>query len=191
MSTGGSVVFETRRLSIRSARTGDADIILDLWTHPKVMANVGFPQGLRVTREEIVTRIESQGESVFDQLLIVEIKNPIQAIGECNLHRPNDDGVASTDVKILPACWGNKFGVEVKQGLLDYLFTNTDCAAVEATPNVDNIASIKMQEAVGGVRIGETTYHFPESMRDYTTPVHHYIYRVYRSYWEQGSHKTG
>ncbi len=47
-----------------------------------------------------------------------------------------------------------------------------------------NIASIKMQEAVGGVRIGEDVYEFPESMREFTTPVHCYIYRVYRNAWE-------
>jgi RimJ/RimL family protein N-acetyltransferase len=75
--------------------------------------------------------------------------------------------------------------VEIKRGLLDYLFTHTDCDAVQATPNVNNIASIKMQEAVGGERVGEEVYQFPESMRDFTTPVHHYIYRVYRRTWER------
>ena len=29
----------------------------------------------------------------------------------------------------------------------------------------------------------EEVYQFPESMRDETTPVHHYIYRVYRADW--------
>lgn len=66
-----------------------------------------------------------------------------------------------------------------------YQFTHTDCYAVQATPNVENIASINMQEAIGGVRIGEDAYQFPESMRDCTTPVHHYIYRVYRADWER------
>jgi RimJ/RimL family protein N-acetyltransferase len=57
--------------------------------------------------------------------------------------------------------------------------------AVEATPNVDNIASIKMQEAVGAVRVGEAVYTFPESMQAYTVPVHHTIYRLYRSTWAE------
>jgi RimJ/RimL family protein N-acetyltransferase len=69
--------------------------------------------------------------------------------------------------------------------LVVYLFAHTDCVAVQATPNVGNVASIRMQESVGGVRVGEQVYEFPESMRDYTTPVHHYIYRVYRKDWEQ------
>ena len=104
-------------------------------------------------------------------------------MGECEMSRPNQDGIAKTDVKLLPEFWGNKYGVEVKQGLLSHLFKNTDCIAVEATPNINNIASIKMQEAVGGKQIGEEVFEFPEAMRAFTTPVHHYIYRVERQSW--------
>ncbi|MCP4713459.1 MAG: GNAT family N-acetyltransferase [Planctomycetes bacterium] len=96
------------------------------------------------------------------------------------MHPPDDDRIAGSDIKLLPTFWGNKYGVELKSALLDYLFSNTDCEAVEASPNVNNIASIKMQEAVGGVRVDESVYEFPEDMRDFTTPVHSYIYRVYR-----------
>ena len=42
-----------------------------------------------------------------------------------------------------------------------------------------------MQEAVGGVRIGKGVFEFPEEMRNYTEPVPHYIYRVYRKDWNQ------
>ena len=99
------------------------------------------------------------------------------------MHRPNPEGIARTDIKLLPAFWGKRYGVEVKRALLSHLFTHTDCVAVEAGPNVNNIASIKMQEAVGGVRVGEAVHEFPEKMRDYTTPVRHYVYRVERSDW--------
>ena len=82
------------------------------------------------------------------------------------MNRPNAEGIVETDIKLLPAHWGNKYGVEIKRGLVDHLFTHTDCKAVEATPNVNNAASIKMQEAVGGARMSENVHHFPESMRD-------------------------
>jgi RimJ/RimL family protein N-acetyltransferase len=60
------------------------------------------------------------------------------------MHLPDDDGIASTDIKLLPAYWGQRYGSEIKKGLVDYLFTNTDCLAVEASPNVNNIASIRL-----------------------------------------------
>jgi RimJ/RimL family protein N-acetyltransferase len=149
------------------------------------MTNVGFPQGLRVTPDKIHDRLAKSGASEFDRLLIVELSSSHQAIGECKMSTPNSEGVATTDVKLLPEAWGHGYGVEVKRGLLNHLFTNTDCTAVEATPNVNNIASIRMQEVVGGVRVGENTDHFPESMQSYTMPVHHYIYRVSRTDWQQ------
>ena len=130
-------------------------------------------------------RLSKQERSEFEQLLVAELKTTGQAIGECKLSAPDEEGIADPDIKLLPEFWGHKYGVEVWRELVAYQFTHTNCKAVQATPNVENIASIKMQEAIGGVRIGEDVYQFPESMRDDTTPVHHYIYRVYRVDWER------
>jgi RimJ/RimL family protein N-acetyltransferase len=181
----GSMVFETKRLKVRTAILDDVELFHELWTNPQVMSNVGFPRGLRISQGEIKDTILKPVESEFEKMLVVVLKTGNQPIGECKMHPPNQDGIAETDVKLLPRHWGNRYGVEIKRGLLDYLFTHTDCDAVQATPNVNNIASIKMQEAVGGKRVGEEVYQFPESMRDFTTPVHHYIYRVYRRTWER------
>jgi RimJ/RimL family protein N-acetyltransferase len=180
-----SIVFETQRLLVRIATVEDADLIYELWTDPRVMADVGFPQGLRITRKEIENRIEKPFESEFEQFLIVELTETGQSIGQCLMHLPNEEGIAETDIKLLPVHWGHRYGVEVKRGLLAHLFAHTDCVAVHATPNVENVASIKMQEAVGGVRIGEGVHEFPESMREYTAPVRYDVYEVSRENWEQ------
>jgi RimJ/RimL family protein N-acetyltransferase len=185
VASSGRVVFTTERLNVRLATVDDADLYHRLWTDPQVMTNVGFPQGLRITREKILDRLAKAGASEFDRLLIVEFNSNHTAIGECKMSTPNGEGIATTDVKLLPEFWGRGYGVEIKWGLLKHLFANTECIAVEATPNVNNMASIKMQEAVGGIRVGETTHHFPESMRSYTAPVHHYIYHVSRIDWER------
>jgi RimJ/RimL family protein N-acetyltransferase len=178
-------VFDTERLVIRTASIQDVDLIYELWTDPRVMANVGFPHGLRTTREEIEEGLRKPSDSEFKRLLVVELRATGQPIGQCLMHHPDEEGIAETDIKLLPAFWGHKYGVEVKRGLVAHLFTHTGCTAVQATPNVGNIASIKMQESVGGVRVSEKVYEFPESMRDYTTPVHHYVYHVYREDWER------
>jgi RimJ/RimL family protein N-acetyltransferase len=185
MSSERTIVFETPRLVVRLANEDDAGLYLSLWTSPQVMSNVGFPNGLPITREEIVAQLRAQGPSEFENRLVVELQASGEAIGECFMHRPNEQGIAETDIKLLPAFWGKKYGVEVKRALVDHLFTHTDCMAVEASPNVKNVASIKMQEAVGGVRVGEGTFEFPESMRAFTAPVHAYVYRVYRDIWER------
>jgi RimJ/RimL family protein N-acetyltransferase len=185
MSSDRTVVFETERLIVRTAVADDADLLYALWTNPRVMTYVGFPHGMRVERSELRERLLKQTGSEFERLLVAELKVAGQAIGQCALSRPDGEGVAEPDIKLLPTFWGHKYGVEAWRGLVAYQFAHTDCSIVAATPNVENIASIKMQQAVGGVRVGEGVYEFPEAMRDFTTPVHHYVYHVYRADWEQ------
>jgi len=180
------MIFTTTRLRIRKALpTGeDTEMYFRLWTDGRVMANVGFPNGLRLTREKIHQMLESQGQSEYDRLLVIERQTDGLRVGECKLGKPDGNGISETDVKLLPEFWGHSYGLEVKRGLLDYLFTHTDCHTVQATPNINNLPSIRMQEAVAGERIRESVYEFPESMRDYTQPVHHYVYQVTRQAWE-------
>ena len=177
------IVIETPRLIIYLAVPDDASFIHSLWTDPRVMRNVGFPGVLRITEAEVREDIIRRGDSEFSQLLIIRLRQSGTAVGQCLMSPPNETGIAETDVKIVPTYWGQRFGVEIKQSLVDYLFTHTDCKVIQATPNVGNIASVKMQEAVGGVRVGESVFEFPESMREYTTPVRHYIYQVTRENW--------
>ena len=179
------MILKTNRLKIKKASESDAGMYLKLWTDPRVMTNVGFSGGLKVTEAEIREQLLSQSDSVFNRLLVVQKRDSGVSVGECCIHFPDEKGIAGTDVKLLPEYWGNGFGVEIKRGLLDYLFTNTDCLAVEASPNVNNPASIRMQESVGGVRKGEAVYRFPEEMAGYTAPVHHYVYQVTREAWEK------
>jgi RimJ/RimL family protein N-acetyltransferase len=185
MAECADIVLRTDRLLVRPALPDDVDFYLELWTDPRVMVNVGFPQGLRITRDDILEKIEKQRQkdTEFGRLLVVVLEQTGQVVGECKMDLPDEEGISRTDVKLLPVFWGHHYGVEVKRALVGHLFAHTDCTAVEGYPNVNNIASIKMQEAVGGVRIGEKVYEFPEEMRDYTTPVHHYIYRVERTGW--------
>jgi len=181
------MVFETPRLIIRRAAASDEDVDLfyRLWTDPKVMTLVGYPFGLKITREDIRARIEKEDTAEYDKKLIVELKESHQRIGECKLGLPDADGISETDVKLLPQFWGRGFGTELKRGLVDYLFRHTGCRIVQGTPNKKNLASQKMQEAVGGKIVGEKLYRFPEKMRDYTCDVPHYIYHVSRADWER------
>lgn len=183
------IVFETERLLIRTATVEDAGLYHALWSDPRVMKNVGFPHGLRVTQTELRKRLSEQEPSEFERLLVVALRASGQtagiAIGECKLAAPDEEGIANPDVKLLPEFWGHGYGAEIWRGLLAYQFSHTGCTAVQATPNVENIASIRMQEANGAVRIGEGVFHFPEGLQEDTVPVRHYIYRVYREDWER------
>lgn len=181
MNPEPSTLCKTERLVVRPAEPRDVDGLFELWTDPRVMTFVGFPRGLPTSPERILRQIECQGDSEFGQVLVVECRATRAWLGQCGMQAPDPDGIVRTDIKLLPAHWGNKYGIELKRALLTRAFNNPDCRIVEATPNIENIASIKMQEAVGAVRIREDIHEFPESMRGYTEPVHHYVYHVARN----------
>ena len=185
MSTNRTVVFETDRLIVRLATVEDVVLIHNLWNDPRVMTNVGFPRGLCITRDRLVEQYLEREGNEFERLLIVELKETNQAIGQCKMEHPNEESVVEPDVKLLPAFWGHKYGTELWRAMVAYEFTHTGCDAVIGSPNVENIASIKMQEAAGAVRVDAGVYEFPESMRDYTIPVHYYVYRLSRADWER------
>jgi len=181
------MIFQTRRLIVRKAYPCDADaeLFYRLWTDPRVMTMVGFPQGLKITRREILDSIRNEDDTPYDKKLIVETRDNREMIGECKLGLPDDDGISETDVKLRPQFWGNGYGTEIKHGLVDYLFTHTDCRIVQATPNKKNIASQKMQEAVGGKIVGEGVFKFPEHRRRDTCDVPYYKYHLFREDWKR------
>ena len=166
------------------ADASDAGLYLELWNDPAVMADVGFPEGLGITEGEVLEKIGA-GTDWFDSLLVAVRASDGIRVGECRMHRPDEDGVASTDVKLLPRFQGLGYGTELKLALLDRLFGTTGCRAVRATPNVGNVASIRMQEKVGGVRVAEDVFRFRRDMGVPTRPVHHYVYLVSRIDWER------
>jgi len=149
------------------------------------MVNVGFPEGLSISMEEIRQRLSVQPDSDLDRLLVAVERDSGDPVGECMLHLPDGSGIARTDIKLLPGSWGRGYGTELKRGLLAYLFSKTECSSVEATPNRKNLRSIRMQEAVGGERVGEGTFTFPPGGREATNPVHYLVYRVTRNAWEK------
>jgi RimJ/RimL family protein N-acetyltransferase len=100
------MILETRRLNVRAATLADVDLYDSLWNNPRVMAYVGFPHGLGISQAEIQERLSRPEGDKFGRLLVVELKTTGQAIGECWMGRPDEQGIAEPDVKLLPEFWG-------------------------------------------------------------------------------------
>jgi RimJ/RimL family protein N-acetyltransferase len=181
-----SIVFNTRRLIVRIPNIDreDHQFLFELWNNPKVMCFVGFPKGLNTSLEKVKKQLfdENKKNSSLDRVLMIEDHNK-KVIGQCKLGSTNDKGVAITDVKLHPDSWGNKYGQEIKYGLLDYLFTKTAAKIVEATPNVKNRASIVMQQSVGGKEVGVYIHKFSEEKKHNTCTVESIIFHVFKDEW--------
>lgn len=144
---------------------------------------VGFPEGLSTTPEEIASVVERRSTDVLEAILIVQRTADRALAGHCKLGRPDASGVSENDIKLLPEYWGCGYGTEIKQGLVDYLFTHTTCRTIRATPHRDNKASQRVQEAVGARRVGEAVFRFESPMKVATCDVPHYVYEITRDEW--------
>lgn len=176
------MVFETERVVVRKAQNTESDIdnFYNLWNNPKVLQLVGFPNGLGISRLEIQKIFAKNAKSEYDSRLVVTEKETGYFIGECKLGSPDIKGISETDVKLLPEFQGQGFGKEIKQGLCHYLFSNTKCQIVQATPNKLNIASQKMQEFCGGKKVGEKIWQAPKDSTILRTDVHAFIYHIHK-----------
>jgi len=171
-------IFRTSRLRIRPAAIDDVELIYSLWTDPRVMQLVGFPNGIPTSQEEIRAQIERDADRHGIRLLIAEREPDEQPIGQCKLGAPDQDGVCEPDVKLLPAFWRQGYGRELWGGMIDFLFVETGCLIVQGTPNTANTASIRMMESCEMTHAGEGVFQPPMETRDVTVPVPHYVYRT-------------
>jgi RimJ/RimL family protein N-acetyltransferase len=174
---------KTKNLVLRKVKPerGDAEFISELWQNKSIMKFVGFPKGIKEPPEKIIKITKERIKNRREHHLIIEKSGCL--IGEALIRYDEKSEFAETDVKLMPEFQRKGYGSEVKTALIKWIFKNTDAEGVKATPNVKNIASIKMQESVGGKRIKKMHYEFPKSMSSYTTPVDSYLYIVYRKDW--------
>jgi RimJ/RimL family protein N-acetyltransferase len=183
-----NVPFETPRLIVRAATSDDVPFIAALWSDPRVMRYVGFPRGIPTAAEDVPRRIERG--SGLSALLIAELRASREPVGQCMLGTPDSFRVCEPDIKLAPTFWGRGYGRELWAALVDQLFRYSPCAAVRGTPNVGNLASVRMQESAGMRRVGGGTFEFPDPMKSFTEPVPYALYEITREEWERRAPRT-
>lgn len=177
------IVFETERLLVRVADESDLNLFDELWHCTSVMWNVGFPNGLPMTRDAIGVLLKKQGndDEVFGKRLVIELLETQTKIGEAKLGVPDEDGISEPDVKLLPAFWGQGYGREVMGAILEYTFVNSEAKIVQTTPRVTNVGSHRMVEAYGGVKVvDERVFEVPDGKEGVMQAVPYYTYHVRR-----------
>lgn len=98
---------------------------------------LGVPNGLKITAEEIAAKIGEQGAGVYGRYLVAELKATGQTIGECKLYLPNDEGISETDVKLLP------HSQKIDAGLTNYTpYTATLNAIVDSIPILTDTVTV-------------------------------------------------
>lgn len=173
--------FRTPRLVVRPATESDAPFIAALWSDPCVMRHVGFPCGIPTARVDVPARLRSGAG--LSALLVAELADGSLPIGQGLIGKPDAQGVTEPDIKLAPTWWGRGYGRELWAGLIDQAFACSSCGVVRGTPNVANVASIRMQASAGMRCVGEGIARFPASMAAFTEPVPYLVYEIRREEW--------
>lgn len=187
MKVLNNTIIENDKIIVRfvNINSKDLDTIFNLWTNPKVMNHVGFPNGIPTTKEKIKNQLISEKNSIFDAILMIDLKETGETIGHCFIDSPDKNSVSELDLKLLPEHWGKGFGTITLNILISYIFNNSNALFIQGTPNKNNLRSIKMQEKCNMKKTGEQFYEFPDNMKEYTKSIHTLTYRISREEWKR------
>lgn len=176
------ILFQSNRLYIRQAEPNNKDIkiLVKLHNNPLVMKYVGFPKGLNSTIKKETISTEKTLNTDDARLLVFLKDNPDTCIGSCKIGTPDEEGYCNIDYKLFSEFWGKGYGKELIKELARYIFEVKNYNKIKITPNKLNIASQKIFESIGGIRVGENYYKMPEDKKKSlgATDVDSHIYTL-------------
>ncbi len=182
--------YTTKRLNLVMIERRHLDHLLQLWTDPQVMSNVGFPLGLHPDDIDLESYLSDAEEiaptgRIRGIHMAVELKDGT-LIGEAKIASPDEQGMSEPDVKLLPDYWGRSLGTEIVKLLIDECFSlYPDCQAVQFTPNIENTSAIRLYCGLGSEVVGDGFFP-PEasSLRGFAG-VSYLVMQTCREVWEE------
>ncbi|MDR2760531.1 MAG: GNAT family N-acetyltransferase, partial [Rickettsiales bacterium] len=162
-------LFETDNFQIRKAEPNneDASICLSLNNNGLVTKYMGFPNGIGTTldkeKSNIAKNYNSYSEKGGRMLCFLKQTGECAGYMSCG-HHINKDNFDEIDYKFFPQFWGKGYGFELVSALIKYVRETIETSAgIETSPNVDNIASIRISEKCGLKKIRDVVYESNET----------------------------
>lgn len=142
--------IKKNNLLIRKALITDAEILGKWWRDGKIMAHAGFPLGLKITDQEIISDLAKDTKD--NQRLIIEI-NSLPA-GEMS-YRRKEDNIAEIGIKICDFNMQNKgFGQIAIKSLIMELFESYGYQKIILDTNLENLRAQNVYEKIGFQKVG-------------------------------------
>lgn len=134
-------------ISLRKATIDDSPLIQKWWQDGKVMAAVGFPQGLAVSIEEVQQSLHYYEEISGEFLLIIDEKG--HPIGEF-AYKPIEAKGATFDIKIGELSRQRQgYGKAALEKGMQRIAAQNRFNRIEITVNSTNEPALKLYEKVG------------------------------------------
>lgn len=179
------MILETSRLLLRELEGGDYEGLCRILKEPEVM----YAYEHAFDDAEVCGWLERQRER-YDKdgfgLWAVILKESGELIGQCGItmQKTDDEEVMEVGYLFQKSYWHNGYALEAAVACREYAFETLRATHVYSIIRDNNIASQRVAEKNGMKCLGQITKHY------YNMDMLHYLYRMTRSEWEQGSKGT-
>jgi RimJ/RimL family protein N-acetyltransferase len=142
-------VLETQRLVLRAPRLGDAKAVAVLANDRRIAENTArIPHPYRLAdAEDFVSSANLGGEAVFVIALRGGAKSD-PVIGACGFMQV-DRHPPEIGYWLGVKHWGKGYATEAVRAMIDHVFTDFDCEAIQSAARVTNPASRRVLEKCG------------------------------------------
>ena len=140
-----NTLFQTERLFVRYFTKNDLDAFFDMVGNPKVMRYVKKPLSYEASIEELNRFIRYYEEDIFFNIWAAVEKESDQLVGLCGVYL-NDKSEHEIAYRLRESFWGNGYGGEIAEGLLQFCFEDMNLKKLTAYVIEGNIGSIKILE---------------------------------------------
>ena len=141
-------VLETERLILRAPRLGDAKAVAMLANDRRIAESTArIPHPYRLAdAEDFITTANLGNEAVFVIALRGARNEPV--IGACG-YTQTDRHPPEIGYWLGVKHWGKSYATEAVRAVIDHIFTDLDCEAIQSSARVTNPASRRVLEKCG------------------------------------------
>lgn len=156
-------IIKGKRIFIRPLARADLELLMGRWNNGKVMASVGYPEGLGLTMQDMQILWQKWQKDPSAIRMIVSLTDGTP-IGETAFHDYIPGGCEAlvrggeTEIGLkicVPELWGQGYGTEVLRLMTDYAFEHLGVHRVLLNPSKTNARIIRVNEKCGYRTIGE------------------------------------
>ena len=142
--------IQNNNLTIRNATSNDASILCKWWNDGRVMAHAGFPNGLGISEEIIITKLSGDTDETHRRLIIEANDIPI---GEMN-YRNKGNAIAEIGIKICDFSEQERgYGKKLLSMLINALFKDLGYKKIILDTNLNNLRAQNVYEKLGFKKI--------------------------------------